>query len=108
MTIKLTKKQQLILDFLREFQSTHEYSPTYREIMAALNIGSVSTVAEHIDNLVALGVVKKSPGAARSLELIDYKHTETVELFKARLETASFEEEKTLRAAAEILELDLE
>ena len=107
MTIKLTKKQQLILDFLREFQSTHDISPTYREIMSALGIGSVSTVAEHIDNLVALGVVKKMPGAARSLELIDYKHTETVDLFKAKLETATEEEATTLRAAAEILELDL-
>lgn len=107
MTIKLTKKQQLILDYLREFQSTHEYSPTYREIMAALGIGSVSTVAEHIDNLVALGVVKKMPGAARSLELIDYQHTETVDLFKARLETATEEEAKILQEAATILDLDL-
>ena len=107
MTIKLTKKQLLVLDFLREFQSTHEYSPTYREIMAALGIGSVSTVAEHIDNLAAIGVVKKVPGAARSLELIDYKHTETVDLFKSKLETANEEEAQILNKAAEILDLDL-
>lgn len=107
MTIKLTKKQQQILDYLREFQDTHEYSPTYREIMAALNIGSVSTIAERIDNLTNLGVIKKTPGAARSLELIDYKHTETVDLFKAKLAIANEEETKTLLSAAEILELDL-
>lgn len=107
MTIKLTKKQQQILDYLREFQDTHEYSPTYREIMAALNIGSVSTIAEHIDNLANLGVIKKTPGAARSLELTDYTHTETVDLFKAKLAIANEEETKTLLSAAEILELDL-
>lgn len=107
MTIKLTKKQLLVLDFLREFAETHDYSPTYREIMAALNLGSVSTVAEHVDNLVAAGVIKKVPGAARSLELIDYKHEETLELFKAHLETATEEEKATLLKAAEILDLDL-
>jgi SOS-response transcriptional repressor LexA len=106
MTIKLTKKQLLVLDFLREFTETHDYSPSYREIMAALNLGSVSTVAEHIDNLVAAGVLKKVPSAARSMELIDYKHEETLELFKARLETATEEEKETLLKAAEILDLD--
>ena len=107
MTIKLTKKQLLVLDFLREFMSTHDYSPSYREIMAALNLGSVSTVAEHIDNLVAAGVLKKVPSAARSLELIDYKHQETVDLFKLRLETATEEEKQILEKAADILDLDL-
>ena len=107
MTIKLTKKQLLVLDYLREFMSSHDYSPSYREIMAALNLGSVSTVAEHIDNLVAAGVLKKVSGAARSLELIDYQHTETVELFKTRLETATEEEAEILKKAADILELDL-
>ncbi len=107
MTIKLTKKQLLVLDFLREFMSTHDYSPSYREIMAALNLGSVSTVAEHIDNLVAAGVLKKMPSAARSLELIDYKHQETVDLFKLRLETATEEEKQILEKAADILDLDL-
>ena len=106
MTIKLTKKQLLVLDFLRDFMSTHDYSPSYREIMAALNLGSVSTVAEHIDNLAAAGVLKKVPNAARSLELIDYKHEETLELFKQRLETATDEEKAALMKAAEILDLD--
>ena len=107
MTIKLTKKQLLVYDFLKEFMSTHDYSPSYREIMAALNLGSVSTVAEHIDNLVAQGVVKKVPGAARSLDIIDYKHTESVNLFKERILTATEEEKQTLEKAAEILGLDL-
>ena len=107
MAIKLTKKQLLVLDFLREFMSTHDYSPSYREIMAALNLGSVSTVAEHIDNLVAAGVLKKVSGTARSLELIDYQHLETVNLFKARLETATDEEKQTLLKAAELLDIDI-
>ena len=36
------------------------YGPNYREIMRALNYKSVSTVAIHIDNLIAKGhVIKK-------------------------------------------------
>ena len=48
------------------------------------------------------------PGAARSLEVLDYKHEETVGLFRARLLDCTEEERKVLLKAAEILGLDLE
>ena len=48
------------------------------------------------------------PGAARSLEVLDFRHTETVELFKARMAEVTDEEKKVLVAAAEVLGLDLE
>ena len=107
MAVKLTKKQLAVLDFLQDFVEENGYTPSYREIMAGLELSSVSAVAEHIDNLVAKGVLRKNPGAARSLEVLDYKHEETVELFKVRMMSASEEEKKTLLAAAEILGLDL-
>ena len=52
MAIKLTKKQALIVEFINEYTATRGVSPTYREIMTALGLSSVSAVAEHIDNLV--------------------------------------------------------
>lgn len=107
MTIKLTKKQALIIDFINDFTATRGVSPTYREIMTALGLSSVSAVAEHIDNLCAKGALKKIPGAARSLEVIDLTHPETVELFRQSLITASPEERTTLYEAAKILGLDL-
>ena len=108
MGTKLTKKQLAVLDFLRDFTEENGYSPSYREIMAGLSLTSVSAVAEHIDNLVAKGALKKVPGAARSLEILDYKHEETVELFKVRMLVASEEEKTILLKAAEILGLDLD
>ena len=108
MGIKLTKKQLAVLNFLEAFTEENGYSPSYREIMTGLNLSSVSAVAEHIDNLVAKGVLKKVPGAARSLEVLDYKHEETVGLFKAKIIDASEEDKKVLKKAAEILGLDLE
>lgn len=108
MSVKLTKKQLAVLGFLEEWTETHGYSPSYREIMAGLGLSSVSAVAEHIDNLVSKGVLKKVPGEARSLEILDYKHEETVELFKTRLASCDEKERKVLIEAAEILGVDLE
>ena len=108
MAVKLTKKQLAVLDYLQDFTEENGYSPSYREIAAGLNLYSVSAVAEHIDNLVSKGVLKKVPGAARSLEVLDYKHEETVELFKVRMMDCSEEEKKVLARAAEILGIDLE
>ena len=76
--------------------------------MTGLGLSSVSAVAEHIDNLVSKGVLKKVPGAARSLEVLDYKDEETVKLFNARMTDASEEEKKVLLKAAEILNLDID
>lgn len=107
MVVKLTKKQMLIIDFIGDYIATRGVSPTYREIMTALGLSSVSAVAEHIDNLVKKGALKKSSGEARSLEIIDLTHPETVELFHHCLITATPEEAETLNAAAKILGLEL-
>lgn len=108
MALKLTKKQLAVLDFLKDFTEEKGYSPSYREIQAGLGLSSVSAVAEHIDNLVNKGVLKKVPGAARSLEILDYRHEETVELFKVKMVECNDEERDLLMRVAEILELDLE
>lgn len=107
MAIKLTKKQALIIEFIDEYTTTRGVSPTYREIMTALGLSSVSAVAEHIDNLVAKGAVRKVPGAARSLEIVDLSFPETTELFRHHLKTATPEEAAILTQAANILNLDL-
>lgn len=108
MATKLTKKQLAVLDFLEDFTEERGISPSYREIQAGMGLSSVSAVAEHIDNLVAKGVLRKVPGAARSLEVLDFRHEETVELFKVKLLEASEEEKEVLLKAAKILGLDID
>ena len=107
MTVKLTKKQLAVLNYLQDFTEEKGYSPSYREMMAGLGLSSVSAVAEHVENLVEKGVLKKVPGAARSLEILDYKHEETVELFKVRMMDCKEEEKKILKEAATILGIDI-
>lgn len=108
MATKLTKKQLAVLDFLEDFTEERGISPSYREIQAGMGLSSVSAVAEHIDNLVAKGVLRKVPGAARSLEVLNFRHEETVELFKVKLLEASEEEKEVLLKAAKILGLDID
>lgn len=107
MRAKITKKQMLILDFIETFTQNYNYSPSYREIMKGLGLSSVSAVAEHIDNLVRKGALKKSPGEARSLQVVDLSHPETTDLFKKTILTATPEEIEILERAAEILGLEL-
>ena len=108
MVMKLTKKQLAVLNYIQDFTEENGYSPSYREIMSGLGLSSVSAVAEHVDNLISKNVLKKVPGASRSLEVLDYKHEETVALFKARMIDCNDEERKILEKAGEILGLDLE
>ena len=62
-----------MLDFIHGFIKGNGYSPTLREIMRALGYKSVSTVAKHVDNLVAAGFLEKQDGEVRSLTLSSEK-----------------------------------
>jgi SOS-response transcriptional repressor LexA len=110
---KPTKKQTLLLEFINDFTKLNNYSPSYREIMAALNLKSVSAVAEHIDNCVAAGFLKRVPGTARSLEIVPpLDYTQTIELFHIKIheleqKSGTKEDIQTLRSAAKLLEIDL-
>lgn len=64
-----TKKQQELLNFIDGFIKGNGYGPSYREIMRALDYKSVSTVAVHVDGLIARGWLMKKDHSARTLEL---------------------------------------
>lgn len=66
-----SKKQKELLGFIDSFIAGHGYGPSYREIMRALDYKSVSTVAVHVDNLIAKGHLLKRDRSARSLEVVN-------------------------------------
>lgn len=66
----LTKRQKEILDYVTQYLEIHGYAPSYREIAEAFKLGSVATVAEHVDTLIAKGLLRKNENEARSLQLI--------------------------------------
>lgn len=106
MGIKITKKQQRILDFVADYIERNGTSPTYREIAAGLELKSVASVAEHIDNLVALGAIRKGNDTRRLLEVVDLTFPETTALFRSRMYVATDAEKKILRQAAAILGIE--
>ena len=65
-----TKKQKELLSFIDGFIKGNGYGPSYREIMRALDYKSVSTVAVHVDGLIARGYLRKVTHSARSLEIV--------------------------------------
>ena len=69
--LRPSKKQKELLGFIDSFIAGHGYGPSYREIMRSLNYRSVSTVAVHVDNLIAKGLLKKRDKSARSLEVLE-------------------------------------
>jgi repressor LexA len=66
----LTKRQKEILDYVTQYIELHGYAPSYREIAEAFKLGSVATIAEHVDTLIAKGLLRKNENEARSLQLV--------------------------------------
>lgn len=119
--MKATKKQTELLNYIERFTNENNYSPSYREIARALNLKSVSAVAQNIDNCVEAGFLEKVPHAARSLRVIDHdEHQETVALFMQKIKELEESQKEhpdrasqirddimTLKAAAVVLKLKI-
>jgi hypothetical protein len=69
-SVRPTKKQREMLDFIETFIARQGYSPSYREIMNGLHYNSVATVALHVGNLIKRGHLRKRDHSARSLEVV--------------------------------------
>ncbi len=67
--LALTRRQVQILEFMRDYRRGSGYSPTIREVAAGLGLSSVATVAEHLDSLEALGLIRRQRDRARSVLL---------------------------------------
>jgi repressor LexA len=66
----LTKKQKQIYDFITKYTDKYGYSPSLAEIGEESGVSTVSTIHKHISNLIEKGLIKRTKGVARSIELI--------------------------------------
>jgi repressor LexA len=66
----LTPRQEQVLEFIRESVRVNGYPPTVREICAALDLSSPSTVHAHLANLERRGLIKRDPTKPRALDVV--------------------------------------
>ena len=64
----LTDREQEILRLINLFVRRHGYQPSFRELAAALDVRSTSTVHHYVGRLERKGVLRRIPGRPRGLE----------------------------------------
>ncbi|MFI3207708.1 MAG: transcriptional repressor LexA [Eubacteriales bacterium] len=68
---KITEKQQLILEYIKEQILAKGYPPAVREICEAVNLKSTSSVHSHLETLEKNGYIRRDPTKPRAIEIID-------------------------------------
>ena len=68
---KLSKRQQDILDFIKQEVQKKGYPPSVREIGEAVGLASSSTVHGHLARLESKGLIRRDPTKPRAIEILD-------------------------------------
>jgi len=69
--VKLTLRQQEILDFIRNSLETLGAPPTRAEIAGSFGFSSPNAAEEHLKALAKKGVIVLEPGSARGIRLVE-------------------------------------
>lgn len=73
--MKLSKRQQQILDFIKDEVRKKGYPPSVREIGDAVGLASSSTVHGHLARLEQKGLIRRDPVKPRAIEILDTNFT---------------------------------
>ncbi len=68
---KLSVKQSEILEFIKDEILKKGYPPTVRDICAAVNLKSTSSVHSHLETLEKNGFIRRDPTKPRAIEILD-------------------------------------
>jgi len=71
--IKLTQRQQQVLDVIRQNVQDTGYPPTRADIARALNFRSANAAEEHLKALARKGAIEIIPGASRGIRLTEVR-----------------------------------
>lgn len=66
---QLKPKELRVFDFIKDKIGENGYAPSVREVCAALNIKSTSTVQMYVDRLIDKGYLERENGKSRTLKL---------------------------------------
>lgn len=69
---QLNDREQSVLNYVENFIRAQGYPPSIREIQAALDIRSTSTVSDYLKNLEDKGFIRRIHSKNRAIEILDY------------------------------------
>ncbi|WP_230399932.1 transcriptional repressor LexA [Novisyntrophococcus fermenticellae] len=89
---KISKKQQEILDYLKNTIITRGFPPSVREICRAVDLKSTSSVHAHLETLEKNGFIRRDPSLPRAIEITDEEFNRTrIEQFESGEPTPELE-----------------
>ncbi|WP_080846342.1 transcriptional repressor LexA [Cytobacillus gottheilii] len=74
--MKLSKRQQDILEFIKDEVRQKGYPPSVREIGEAVGLASSSTVHGHLARLESKGLIRRDPTKPRAIEILDLEEAQ--------------------------------
>ena len=72
---RISKKQQEILDYMKNEILNRGFPPSVREICEAVNLKSTSSVHAHLETLEKNGYIRRDPTKPRAIEILDDIHS---------------------------------
>jgi repressor LexA len=76
--VKLSKRQQDILEFIKDEVKLKGYPPSVREIGEAVGLASSSTVHGHLARLESKGLIRRDPTKPRAIEILEMDDTSNI------------------------------
>ena len=68
---KISKKQQEILEYIKNEIINRGFPPAVREICEAVNLKSTSSVHSHLETLEKNGYIRRDPTKPRAIEIVE-------------------------------------
>ncbi len=68
---KITKKQEEILEYIKDQIMERGFPPAVREICEAVDLKSTSSVHSHLETLEKNGYIRRDPTKPRAIEILD-------------------------------------
>ncbi|AVQ99132.1 lexA repressor [Oceanobacillus picturae] len=81
---KLSKRQQMILDYIKDEVTKKGYPPSVREIAEAVGLASSSTVHGHLSRIESKGYIRRDPTKPRAIEILDLSEGNNIPREEAR------------------------
>ncbi len=68
--IKLTSKQQAVLEYLQQYVAEHRQAPLVREVQAGCQIASYKSTIDRLNALERKGLIRRRPSQHRGISLM--------------------------------------